>query len=214
MKASIQAGLEQAFQLAASELGFCSAAWLFVKAAQENGGEESLLGLRDALGRAFPVLDAVIDAYQKGMLAPDPNPGAVVDLCWNAEKVLVVGLEAEFLDALMSALSKPEVYLLTHSDFDVDWTRVLSNYGGKVLPVSLNEFQRCAGPKSVLLTYVYGVHGHSTHVLPAWMRVTGEDVRTQFRSLIGWDVLRSSFFVYPRWLVEISAQSFTHLLSS
>ncbi len=213
MKISLQAGLEQAFQLAAGELGFCSAAWLFVETALREGGPDSLNTLRDALGRAFPVLDAVVEACQKGMTGPDKRPGAVVDLCWNAEKVLVVGLEAEFLDVLLDALSKPTVYLLTHSDFDVDWTRVLSNYQDRVLPISLNEFQRCAGPKSVLLSYVYGIHGQSTHALPVWMRVAGEDVRTQFRSLIGWDVLQSSFFVYPRWLVEISTQSFTHIIS-
>jgi hypothetical protein len=48
-------------------------------------------------------------------------------------------------------------------------------------------------------------------VLPAWVRATGEDVRTQFRSLLAWNVLQAPMFVYPRWLVEVDAASFTHV---
>jgi hypothetical protein len=41
------------------------------------------------------------------------------------------------------------------------------------------------------------------------VRVCGEDVRTQFRSLVAWDVLPHPFFVYPRWLVPAALSTFS-----
>jgi len=205
-------GLEQAFLVAAGELGLCSAAWLFVREVAEELGEPGVEGLRDELGRAFPVLEAVAGAWLGGARAPDTSPEGVLGVCGGAERVVFVGLESAFLDVLVPRLEGVELALVQHSPFTVDWKRVLANYGGRVEAVDLDSFQGWSGPRSALVTFAYGTQGFSTHVQPAWLRVTGEDVRTQFRSLVAWDVLRTPMYVYPRWLVEVPGTSFTHLV--
>jgi hypothetical protein len=211
LSVALPSGIEQAFQLAAGELGFCSAAWLFVREVAAEGGDLLVSELRDHLGRAFPVLDAVCSAWAAGSRAPDTDPADVVAACAGAGRVVVVGLETAFLDPLVARCDGVRLALLCHSAFDVDWDRALANYEGRIEPVDLDSFQAWAGPTSALLTFAYGLHGASVHVLPAWLRVIGEDVRTQFRSLIAWDVLREAMYVYPRWLVEVPASSFTHI---
>ncbi len=205
-------GLDQAFTVAAGELGMACAAWLFVENVAQEAGEAGVSALRDALGRSYPVLDAVAEQWLAGSRALSTDPSGVLEACEGATELVVVGLEAFFLDALMARLpTSTRCALLCHSPFDVDWERVLSNHAGRVSRVDLEGFQAWAGPRSVLLTFAYGGGGGSAYVLPAWVRATGEDVRTQFRSLVAWDVLRAPMFVYPRWLVEVDAASFTHV---
>lgn len=202
-------GLEQAFMVAAGELGMCGAAWLFAENVAQDDGDRGVASLRDTLGRSFPVLDAVAERWLEGDRRPRPDPAPALAACANASRVVVVGLEAFHLDALVAGLGRARCGLIQSSPFDVDWERALSNYDGRVEPLELEHFQAWAGPSSVLLTFAYGVQGHSTHVVPAWLRVIGEDVRTQFRSLVAWDVLRAPMFVYPRWLVEVPLSVFT-----
>jgi hypothetical protein len=209
--AGLPGGLAQAFGVAAGELGMCSAAWLFCREVASVAGDAGVSALRDQLGRTFPVLDAVAAHWLCGARGPNLDPTAALATCARAERVVVVGIESAFLDALVPALGVPAA-LLRRSAFEVDWERVISNYQGQLELVDLDSFQGWAGPKSVLLTFAYGVHGERTHVLPSWMRATGEDVRTQFRSLVAWDVLRTSMYVYPRWLVEAPTDHFTHLV--
>lgn len=206
-------GLGQAFTVAAGELGMACAAWLFVENVAQEGGAGGVAALRDALGRSFPVLDAVAGEWLAGSRALQVDPSAVLAACEGASEVVVVGLESFFLDALVARLPpSTRCALLCHSPFEVDWERVLSNHRGRVSPVNLESFQSWAGPRSVLLTFAYGAGSSSTYVLPAWVRATGEDVRTQFRSLMAWNVLPAPMFVYPRWLVEVDAASFTHVV--
>lgn len=210
---ALPAGLAQAFRLAAAELGMCSAAWLFAEEVAAAGGEPLLTALRDELGRAFPVLDTVVAARLEGAQGPDVALDGVLALCQGASRVLVVGNEARFLDPLVQALPGVDFVLLTSQMLGADWDRVAANFAGRVTTVQLGEFQRYAGLGTVLLTFVYGVGRATAHVLPTWVRVGGEDTRTQFRRLVGWDVLRRPFYVYPRWLVEVSTESFTHLVT-
>jgi hypothetical protein len=203
-------GLDQAFAVAAGELGMCCAAWLYVERVARDGGDELVHALRDSLGRSYPVLDAIAEKWLQGTRSLSTDPAPVLAACEGAHQIVVIGVEAFFLDALLPRLGRTRCALLTHSSFEVDWARVLANYGGRIEPVDLEHFQAWGGPSSVLLTFAYGGHGESTNVLPSWLRVTGEDVRTQFRSLIAWDVVRAPMFVYPRWLVEVSAATFTH----
>ncbi|HVG63392.1 MAG TPA: hypothetical protein VNA24_32805 [Hyalangium sp.] len=208
-------GLHQAFIVAVGELGMACAASLFVESVAQEDGTDGVAALRDALGRSFPVLDAVAEQWLAGARALRTDPTAILAACEGASELVVVGLEAFFLDALMARLPpRTRCALLCHSPFDVDWERVLSNYSGRISPVNLESFQSWAGPRSVLLTFAYGVGGSSTHVLPAWVRATGEDVRMQFRSLLAWNVLQAPMFVYPRWLVEVDAASFTHVFQA
>lgn len=209
-------GLDQSFSVAAAELGFCSAAWLFVRELDAAGGDDAVRALRDELGRLFPVLDAVVAQWLDGRRAPIIDPAKVLRACEGATTLLVVGLEADFLDALLPEVSASElrnIVLLRYSSLgDVDWERVLANYEGCVVSTDLAAFQRWAGTRTAVLTMTYGADEHSAHVHPAWLRLMGEDVRTQFRSFIGWDVLRRPMEVYPRWLVEVPASDFTEVV--
>ena len=38
------------------------------------------------------------------------------------------------------------------------------------------------------------------------------DVRTQFRELIGWEVLGGEMYVYPRWLVQAPLVDFSWVI--
>lgn len=134
--------------------------------------------------------------------------------CTGATRVLVVGLETWYLDALLPALGDAEVWLLTQSSFTVDWDRVLANYGARVRGIDLATFQRLAGRRSALLVTTYGRRGEVTFTSPEWLRVVGADVRTQFRSVIGWEVLGSSLQVYPRWLVETPTSDFSQFVTT
>jgi hypothetical protein len=87
--------------------------------------------------------------------------------------------------------------------------RVLANFGNALRIVDLADFRRWAGKRSALLTFVYGTDGHAAHVATTWLRVSGPDVRAQFRTLIGWDVLGQPMRLYPRWLVETSSDDFS-----
>ncbi|HVY62349.1 MAG TPA: hypothetical protein VHF22_11885 [Planctomycetota bacterium] len=202
----------QAFEVACGELGLCSASWLFVRELDATGGPEAVAALRDALGRSFPVLDFVAARWLAGARGPEIDPAGVVAACGGARRVLVVGLETAFLDALVPVLEEPRLGLLREQPFGVDWDRVLANYGGRIEPADLASFQTWGGARSALLAFVYGANGASVHVPPSWLRVTGPDVRTQFRSIVAWDVLRGPFFVYPRWLVPVARSEFSAIL--
>jgi hypothetical protein len=208
----IDAGLGQSFLVAAAELGMCGAAWLFAREVAAQGGDAGIDELRDRLGRDFPVLDAVCARWLAGQRAARIDPDRVVAHCRGARRLLVVGLEADFLDALVARLRGIELALLTHDELDADWERVLANYRDRVVGCSLGSFQRYAGAAGVLLTFVYGFGGEVAHVAPAWLRVIAGDVRTQFRSLVGWDVLGGEMYVYPRWLVQAPVADFSHIV--
>ncbi len=204
--------LAQSFAVAMGELGFCSTAWLYVRVVAQAGGDELVTVLREQLGRTFPVLDAVAADWLSGQRAPSVDAGAVFSACHGLERLLVVGLEADFLDALLPLLDGVEVALLRYSMVDVDWERVSANYAGRVQLVDLAAAQEWAGSRSGLLTFVYGHNGHLSHVRPSWLRFIGDDIRTQFRSILGWNVLRAPLYVYPRWLVETPLSDFSEVL--
>ncbi|MCA9493945.1 MAG: hypothetical protein KC621_28640 [Myxococcales bacterium] len=208
-------GLGRAFGVAVAELGLRTASWIFVEEVGEVGGEAALNELRDCYGRDWPVLDAVAAAWQEGRRRRPLDPAPLLDALGSADRIVCVGIETEALDLLVQATTTP-VHVVRQSVFGLDWTRFAANYEGRVGLEDLDTFQRLAGPRSVLLTFTYGTDaggdGANTHVLPAWVRVCGEDVRTQFRSLVGWEVLGLPFFVYPRWLVRVPTSSFSVLV--
>lgn len=214
MREALPPGIDQAFTIAAAELGMCSAAWLYVREVADARGPEGVEVLRERLGRTFPVLDAVGAVWLEGAREPTARTEAVRAALAGATRVVLVGLEAHFLDPLLPLLPGVEFALLRHATFDVNWERVLANYGGRLRALDFDGFQAWAGSQSVLLTFAYGVHGAATHVIPSWLRVTGEDVRTQFRSLIAWDVLGAPMWVYPRWLVEVPQSAFTQVIAA
>ena len=203
---------DQAFRLAASELGMASAAWLFVRETAAEQGDEGVAALRDQLGRAWPVLDAVCAGWLSGAQAPRPDVDAVLQLLQGIARLVLVGHEALWVDALLPALDPSvRVGLVQEGDPLTHWPRVLANHGHRVEPLGLADFQTWAGPRSVLMSFVYGATSNQVFVLPAWLRVTGPDVRLQFRSLLGWRILDVPLEIYPRWLVAADAQTLTDL---
>lgn len=205
--------LVQSFAVAATELGFCSAAWLFAEQVAAHGGDGQVQAMRDALGRTYPVLDAVCAAWLDGERQPTIDTTAAAQALHGARTVVVVGFESIFLDALLPQLGDREVHLLSHGSVDDQtWGRMLTNFASAVHSIDLVSFQRLAGSQTALLCMVYGATAHAVHVPPAWLRLFGDDVRAQFRSFVGWDVLRRSMYVYPRWLVEVPRHDFTRIV--
>lgn len=209
---SLPLGIAQAFEVAMGELGFASAAWLFVREVADKGGEALVQALRDTQGRAFPVLDAIAAAWQRGQRGPAINVAPVLSACRGVRRLLVVGLEADFLDALLPQLEGIEVGLLRYSLIEVDWARVQANYNGRASLTDMASFQDFAGSDGAILTFLYSHSEHIAHVRPAWLRLIGVDVRAQFRSIIGWDVLSGPLEVYPRWLVETTTHDFSEIV--
>lgn len=208
-------GLVRAFGVAAGELGFAAASWIFVREAAAEAGDAGVEALQDDLGRSFPVLDAVASAWLSGQRAPHVEVGPVLQALAGAQRVLVVGIEADHLDALVRHIDPSvELALLQSSVLGANWDRVLANYGTRVRGTDLASFHTLTGARSAALTFVYGNDGHHTHVRPSWLRFAGPDVRTQFRSLVGWDVLPGPLYVYPRWLHQLPVRELTALVAS
>jgi hypothetical protein len=207
--------LQQAFRTAASELGMASAAWLFVREAAATEGDAGVAALRDELGRSWPVLDAVGAGWLDGARAALIQSDELLADLVGSTRLVVVGLESEWLDHLVAILpATVQVGLVQQGDPVTHWSRVVSNYGGRVRLLQLADFQSWAGPRSALLTFVYGQAHDHVFVLPGWLRVCGSDVRMQFRALLGWRVLDAPMDVYPRWLVAASVNTLTSLRPS
>ncbi len=205
--------LGRTFVLAAGELGFFSASKIFVRETAEAYGHEGVMALREQHGREYSVLDAVASCYLDTGATPEPDPGAAADALRSASRVLVVGLEADALDRLAPLLPPvPTGLLLQRSIGPVDWDRVLANYAGRFVGVPFDDLQRWAGARAALLTFVYGTAGSLAHVSSEWLRVLGPDVRPQFRSLLGWNLLPTGPDVYPRWLADVSVDTFSALV--
>lgn len=202
--------LAPAFLAAAAELGMASAARLFLREIARAGGPALVGAARDAFGRDFPVFHCMASDWLARGDAPAPRCEPVLAALEGLARVLVVGLEVDWLDVLLPRLGGVEVGLL-REDIGVaaDFRRVLANYDGLAVGVELAELHRWAGRRSGLLVFVYGCDGHVAHVPGTWLRVSGPDVRTQFAALVGWNILGEPMEVYPRWLAETGVGDFS-----
>jgi hypothetical protein len=206
-------GIDQAFGAVAGELGMASAAWIFVRAVARCTGDPGVAALADGAGASFAVLDTIARGWLDGLREPLLDPRPTLEAVGKATRLVVVGLEASYLDALIERLDPAvKVAMIAHSPFPVDWDRALDNYGGRIERVDLDTFQNWAGGKSALLTFAYGREDSRTAVGPLWLRACGADVRAQFRALVAWNVLAAPLQFYPRWLVEVEADIFTHFV--
>ena len=209
----LPAGLDQAFGAVAGELGQSTSAWLFVRAVARCAGDRGVEQLADTAGAQFVVLEAVARRWLAGVREQNVDARPALAAIGGATRLVVVGVEAAYLDALVARIHPSvKIALITHSPFPVDWVRVLDNYGGRVERVDLDTFQHWAGGKSALLTFAYGRQDSLTVVGPLWLRACGQDVRAQFRALVAWNVLESALELYPQWLVEVEVESFTHFV--
>jgi hypothetical protein len=206
----LPARLEDAFAAAAGELGQVTASWLYLEEVQRvwPGGAAAL---REALGRTFPVADAVFAMAEQGRARPAVDVTRARAALAGCTEVVLVGYEADYVDALLAALPACRFAVLAHSALAADFERMTANHRGRLSPLELPRFQSWAGPRSALLTFLYGTAGETTHVVPEWLRALGPDVRTQFRVLVGWEVLQGPLHVFPRWLEQVELSSFTHL---
>lgn len=205
-------GIEPAFLSCVGELGMWSAARMFVNATWEAGGAEAVRGpLLDTLGSQFPVISELgARACDTGAPIAAPSPAGVLALCQGLRRLVVIGVEAAALGPLVDALPPAlEIALVVDTGFPIDEARLRAAWTPRVQLTSLGEFQRHAGAYSALLTAVYGANDFHAAVCPAWPRVHSPDVRTQFRRLIGWDLMGSLMSSYPRWMVETARADFT-----
>jgi hypothetical protein len=203
--------LEDAFAAVAGELGQVSASWLFLREFS-RGWPEGPRAMREALGRSFPVADAVCAQAEEGRAGPRVELPAISQALAGCSATVLIGYEADFVDALVAGLPQMRFALLTQSSFQVDYERVLANHRGRVVPLEPSRFQSWAGARSALLTFLYGTQGGITHVVPEWLRASGPDTRTQFRSLLGWEALQGPLHVFPRWLEQVELSEFTQVL--
>lgn len=188
-----------------------SASTLFVRTAARRGGAGAVEQLREALGVEFPVLDVVATQPTGALGALD----GVLARCAGLERLLVVGLEADCLEPLLERLPPAvQVRLLLDTTFPVDEARLDAGWGARVGRTDLSSFQRFAGARSAMLTTIYGSDGFRAVVPRVWMRCHGDDVRTQFARLIGWNVLGGPMSRYPRWLTETEVSDFTDLVGT
>ncbi len=205
--------LGRTFLLAAGELGFFSAARIFVRETAAAYGADGVRALREQHGRDYSVLDAVAARYLDTGTLPGVDATRAAAALSDASRVLVVGFEADALDLLVPLLpAVPAGLLMQRSLGPVDWDRVLANFDDRLKAVPFDDLQKWAGSRAALLTFVYGTSGSLAHVSSEWLRVMGPDVRPQFRSLLGWDLLPGGPEVYPRWLADADIDTFSILV--
>lgn len=211
---SIGPSIGQALRVAAAELGMASAARLFVREVAAAAGAEGVAELRDRLGREYPVLDLIAGRWlAAGDLGGELDVDAVALALAGVRRLVVVGIEADALDALLPRLDGVEVGLCTEGRALMpEWRRVLANYDGVAQAIGLADVALWAGGRSAILTFVYGGDRHVVHASPQWLRISGPDVRTLFRSLIAWDVLGEAPEVYPRWSAEVDRTTFSGVI--
>ncbi len=208
--------LGKSFFVAAQELGMWSASTLFARELVAHGGLASLDAARDLLRRDFPVFDAVAGRWLDVGGSPAPfNFEEAARGLDGTVRVVVVGYDADPLDGLVAALpaSVRVGVVMSVGELCGDVARALAPYGDRVAHVPLAEMPRWAGRRSGLVTFVYGVSsGATAYASLAWLRALGPDVRTQFRSLVGVDLLGEAPGVHPRWVVPASIDDFSDLV--
>lgn len=210
----IAASIRESFFVAAQELGMFTASTLFLREVLQRAGAEAIPALRERLSREFPVFDAVAERWSAGP-PPPLSSSLVVDAARGATRVLVAGFDADPMDALVDALSPDtRVGLVANvGELCGDLSRTLANYRGRVELVELSAMPAWVGRKSALITFVYGVDEHDTaYTSLAWLRAQGPDVRTQFRSIIGWNLLGPAPSIHPKWVVASAADDFSELV--
>lgn len=206
-------GLRAGFLVAATELGMFSAARLYAMEIARARGTEGVAHARDELGRDYPVFDAVATRWLSSGDVPMVDERPLVEELGDATRVLIAGTEADAFDPLIPALSHARIgFLVGGGGLEPDAARFAANFGGRLEIVPLTEWTRWAGSKSALVTIVYGTEDDVAFVPQAHLRLVGPDVRTSFRSLIGWDILGARPRLHPRFLAETRLRDFSALI--
>jgi hypothetical protein len=142
----VSAQQQQAFRLAAGELGMATAAWLFVSQTAEVEHEAGVLALRDAMGRDWSVLDAVCAAWLAGARAGQPVVDGITRALHGLERLVLVGYEAVAVDALLADLAPDvRVGLLPGDVPRSSVERLLENHAGRLELLDLERFPGLGG---------------------------------------------------------------------
>lgn len=206
-------GLSVSFLVAASELGMATASRIFVEEIARVEGERGVEDARDVLGRLYPVFDAIASSWLEHGSASSADPADVMQELEGVDRVLIVGAEADGLDQLVPRLSGIATGIVADAGgLEEDLARVAMNYPGRLEIVPLGDWARWAGPRSALLTFVYGADDHVANVSPAYLRLVGPDVRAAFRSLVGWNLLGGRPRLHPLYLMETSVTDFSTIV--
>ncbi len=212
MSVELPESLVVSFQVAAAELGMATASRIFVEEIARSHGVEGVILARDAMGRDFAVFDSVASSWLAFGTTPALEAGPVLGVLTAARRILVVGTEADALDAVVPLLSVPIGLIAGAGGLREDVERNASNYPGRVEVVPLDAWSLWAGARSALLTFVYGADEHVANVSPAYLRLVGPDVRASFRTLIGWNLLGGRPRLHPRYLAETGIEDFSMLV--
>lgn len=206
-------GLRAGFLVAAAELGMFSAACLYVREIARDRGADGVELARDELGREYPVFDGIATRWLYAGDVPALDESELIDELGDARRVLIAGAEADAFDRLVPAMKGVRLgFLVGGGGLEPDAARFAANFGGRLEAVPLTEWTRWAGSKSALLTMVYGIEDGVAFVPQSHLRLVGPDVRTSFRSLVGWDLLGVGPRLHPRFLAETSVRDFSAVI--
>lgn len=215
MTHTLPTGLAIGFLLAASELGMFSASRLYIEEIASIHGRAGVEAARDLLGREYPVFDAVASQWLAEGAVPALDASAVLAAIGDVKRVLFAGVEADALDGLVPALGGAELgFIIGGGGTEPEPARFAANYGGRLEVVPLTDWTKWVGARSALITFVYGADEHVAYVPQAHLRLSGSDVRTSFRSLVGWDLLGRPPRLHPRFLAETSVEDFSALVGA
>jgi hypothetical protein len=208
------ASLVDAFGVCAGELGMFSAARVFARELLHETDDALVAEVVSVLGEAYPVFD-VVAARALDLRTVHPLDAApVTDALRSLSRLVVIGMEADCVEALVPRLSGVRIGVVPDLTHDADLGRVVANLGRRVELLELAGFQRWAGRSAGLLTVVYGADGFHATVCQTWLRAHGPDVRGRFRTIAGWNVLGRRMDAYPRWLGETDAHDFAPLVDA
>lgn len=200
------------FIVAAAERGFASAARFLVRDTAQSLGREGVEALRRELGRRFPMLDAAAAHWLDGEPAPRPDGAAVREAVEDLDSLLVVGVEADPLNALGPLRDGLRTGILAHRSVGpVEVERLVANLPNTWEFVFLNDVHLWARGRVGVLTFAYGSADGALQVCPEYARVVRDDTRRRFHTRIAWDLLPASLAAFPRWLTQVPRQSFTHV---
>ncbi|MBL8677528.1 MAG: hypothetical protein JNK05_00065 [Myxococcales bacterium] len=203
------------FFAAAQELGMWTASRLYLREMTREGGAPAIEAARELLGQRFPIFDAAASEWLESDGASSIDIPAALRALEGVARLLVVGVDVDPLDALVDGVDPATRIGLVAGvgELSGDLSRVLANYQGRVALVGLADVPRWIGRKSALATVVYGVDSNDmAYTSLAWLRVLGPDTRTQFRTLLGINVLERSPSIHPRWVVATPADDFSALV--
>ena len=204
----------QSVRFASGELGPLSASSIALGAMLDANDDELLRIALAEHQRELAVLDSIVRAGLTPCHLLERVSGCLAKLSEEidaARTVVVLGVEALFLDELVDRFPDKEVFIVPH-DGCVDLLRVSSNLPPSAQLTDLQTFMSFAGGRSLLLAPVFGTVFRETFTHFVTARAIGKDVSERFCGVIAVDLLGTQFGVFPKDLVQVPTSDFTALV--